>query len=119
VPAHSQIYCTPQCCPGKSASEIKSYQPIGLPPVISKLFEKLPLKRIRNDVSLSAIIPDHQFGFREGHSTIQRTHRIVNKIISLEGKHCIAGFLNVAQAFYKVWHTGLLYKIKNTVPSPY
>jgi hypothetical protein len=52
VPAHSHIYCTPQCRPGKPANELKSYQPISLPPVTSKLFEKLLLKRIRNDVGL-------------------------------------------------------------------
>jgi hypothetical protein len=39
---------------------------------------------------------------------------------SLEEKTvCTAVFLEVAQAFDKVWHTGLLYKIKNTFPSPY
>jgi hypothetical protein len=28
-------------------------------------------------------------------------------------------FLDIAQAFDKVWHTGLLYKLKNKLPSPY
>jgi hypothetical protein len=32
---------------------------------------------------------------------------------------CTAVFLDVAQAFDKVWHTGLLHKIRNTFPSPY
>jgi hypothetical protein len=32
---------------------------------------------------------------------------------------CTAVFLDVAQAFDKVWHTRQLYKIKNTFPSPY
>jgi hypothetical protein len=109
--------------PGKPANEVNSYRPISLLPVTSKLFEKLLLKRVRNDLGLSIIIPDHQFGFREGHSTIQQTHRIVNKIIiSLEGKkHCVqqALSLDVAQAFGKVWRNGLLYKIKNIFPSPY
>jgi hypothetical protein len=78
------------------------------------------LKKIRNDVGLSTVIPVHQFGLW-GHSTIQQTHRIVNKIITgLEEKTlCTAVFLVVVQAFDKVWHTGLLYKIKNTFPSPY
>jgi hypothetical protein len=49
------------------------------------------------------------------------THRIVNKIAaSLEEKQgCTAAFLDIAQAFDKVWHTGLLYKLKNKLPSPY
>jgi hypothetical protein len=96
-------------------------RPINLPPVTSKLFEKLLLKRIRNDLDPSTVIPDYRFGFREGHSTTQQLHRIVKKIAaSLEDKtSCTAIFLDVAQAFEKVWHTGLLYKIKNIFSSPY
>jgi hypothetical protein len=56
--------------PGKTANEVKAYRLISLPPVTSKLFEKLLLKRIRNDLGLSTVIPDHQFGIREGQSTI-------------------------------------------------
>jgi len=29
------------------------------------------------------------------------------------GKYCTAAFLDVSQAFDKVWHAGLLHKIKN------
>jgi len=32
---------------------------------------------------------------------------------------CTAVFLDVAQAFDKVWHIGLLYKLKTTLPGPY
>jgi hypothetical protein len=95
--------------PAKPADEINAYRPISLLLVTSKLFEKLLLKRIRNDLDLSTVIPDYQCGFREGHCTIQQTHRIVNKIAtSLEEKTlCSAVFVDVAQAFDKVWHTGL------------
>jgi hypothetical protein len=56
----------------------------------------------------------HQFGFRAKHSTIQQCHRIVNKIKeSIEGKKvCTSVFLDVQQAFDKVLHKGLLYKLK-------
>lgn len=115
----AQIIMIPK--PGKPVNEVNSFRPISLLPIPSKLFEKLLMKRIRNDLDLSTIIPEYQFGFRKRHSTIQQTHRIVNKIASsLEEKTlCTAVFLDVAQAFDKVWHTGLLYKIKNTLPSPY
>jgi hypothetical protein len=106
---------------GKPANEVNFYWLISLLPVTSKLFEKLLLKRISNNLELSTVTPDYQFGFREGHPTIQQTQRIINKIAtSLEEKTlCTAVFHDVAQAFYKVWHTGLLYKVKNTFPSPY
>jgi hypothetical protein len=62
---------------GKTANEVKSYRPISLLPVTSKLFEKLLLKRNRNDLGLPTAILDHQFRFRGGHSTIQQTNKII------------------------------------------
>jgi len=41
-------------------------------------------------------------------------------VTSLEERTlCTAVFLDIAQAFDKVWHTGLLYKLKATLPGPY
>jgi hypothetical protein len=41
-------------------------------------------------------------------------------VTSLEERTlCTAVFVDVAQAFDKVWHIGLLYKLKATLPSPY
>jgi hypothetical protein len=74
----AQIVMLPK--PGKPANEASSYRPISLLPTPSKIFEKLLLNRIRNDTDILDTIPDYQFGFREHHSTIQETHRIVNKI---------------------------------------
>ncbi|PNF35987.1 hypothetical protein B7P43_G02293 [Cryptotermes secundus] len=115
----AQIVMIPK--PGKPINEVTSYRPISLLPIPSKIFEKLLLNRIRCDTEIHEIIPDYQFGFREHHSTIHQTHRIINKIAtSIEEKqYCTAAFLDVAQAFDKVWHTGLLHKIKNKLPSPY
>lgn len=55
------------------------------------------------------------------HSTIQQVHRLTNKIRkALEDKHyCPAVYLDVAKAFDKVWHEGLLYKIKSLLPYNY
>jgi hypothetical protein len=114
----AQIIVVPK--PGKPINDVTSYRPISLLPIPSKIFEKLLLKRLRSD-DLSALLTDYQFGFRAGHSTINKTHRIVHGIAkNLEGKRlCAAVFLDVTQAFDKVWHTGLLYNIKTTLPSPY
>jgi hypothetical protein len=63
-------------------------------------------------------IPDHQFGFRGSHSTIQQCHRIVDEIsYAFERKYyCSAVFLDIAQAFDRVWHIGLLSKLKSILP---
>ena len=63
-------------------------------------------------------IPDHQFGFRNKHSTIQQVHRLCHTIYTaFEAKqYCTSAFLDVSQAFDNVWHDGLLYKIKHILP---
>ena len=60
--------------PGKPVDDATSYRPISLLPFPSKVFEKLLLKRLGSDVDLSALIPDYQFGFRTGHSTIHQSN---------------------------------------------
>lgn len=107
--------------PGKQANSLSSYRPISLLPVIGKLFEKLFLKRLKDILIVKQLIPSHQFGFREKHSTIDQVHRIAYSIEeALEQKKvCSAVFLDVAQAFDKVWHTGLEYKLKTQLPVQY
>jgi hypothetical protein len=77
--------------PGKNPNNVSSYGPISLLPIISKLLEKLLLKRTRSDPNTEEWIPSHQFGFRENHSTVQQIHRITHKIHeALENKeYCI------------------------------
>lgn len=107
--------------PGKQPNDVKSYRPISLLPIISKLFEKLLLKRLRPLIENNNLIPDYQFGFRQKHSTIDQVHRITDVIErALEEKQvCSAVFLDVAQAFYKVWHEGLIYKLNKLLPKQY
>jgi hypothetical protein len=62
----------------------------------------------------NGFISNHQFGFREGHSTIDQTQRIVQRINgALENKQYFStAFLDISQAFDKVWYIGLLYKLR-------
>ncbi|PNF38441.1 hypothetical protein B7P43_G04015 [Cryptotermes secundus] len=107
--------------PGKNPNSVSSYRPISLLPIISKLLERLLLKRIRSDPNTEEWIPSHQFGFRENHSTVHQIHRITHKIHqAIENKeYCTSVFLDVSQAFDKVWYPGLLYKIKKYLPITY
>lgn len=74
----AQIILLPK--PGKNLEEVTSYRPISLLPVISKVFEKLIIKRIKPEIKENKVISDHQFDFREHHSTVEQIHRIVRKI---------------------------------------
>jgi hypothetical protein len=85
----SQIMTTAK--PGKDPTEITSYRLISSISVTSKVFEKLILRRINKDLRTEEWIR-HQFGFRQGHSTIQQIHRITN----------INKALDVSQAFDRV-----------------
>lgn len=107
--------------PGKPCHDTTSYRPISLLPVISKLFEKLLIKRLKPILEQKNLIPDYQFGFREKHSTIDQIHRISNVIEKAleERKVCSTIFLDVAQAFDKVWHIGLTYKLRKMLPKQY
>lgn len=105
--------------PGKDRTLPSSYRPISLLPCISKLFERVILIKLKSFISSHDIIPAHQFGFREGHSTLQQVNRLTNEIRrTFENReYCCAIFLDVAQAFDKVWHEGLVYKIRKYLPA--
>lgn len=107
--------------PGKPLNQVSLYRPISLLPVISKLFEKLLLVRLKPLIMEKQLIPNQQFGFRHQHSTLQEVHRITEAIEhSLEeNKICTAVFFDVAQAFDKVWHEGLEHKLKILLPIQY
>lgn len=106
---------------GKQANEVSSYRPISLLPVISKLFERVLLKRMSPALADRKIIPEHQFGFRQRHGTTEQVHRVYDTIRSaLENKeYCSSAFLDIQQAFDRVWHEGLLCKIKTFLPHTY
>lgn len=112
----SQIIMIPK--PGKPGHEATSYRPISLLPIVSKLFEKILLNRLVNVLKEKSIIPDHQFGFRKEHATTEQVHRVCRTIRrAFERKeYCSSAFLDIQQAFDRVWHKGLLCKIKTLLP---
>jgi len=66
--------------PGKNPNDITSYRPISLLPTLSKILEKLILKRLLPIIEDCKIIPSHQFGFRRKYGTIEQVHRLVHTI---------------------------------------
>lgn len=103
--------------PNKPEEMVTSYRLISLLSMISKIFEKLLLKRLKPLLNL----PNHQFGFRNQHSTIDQLHRVTLTIERAveERKYCSAVFLDVTQAFDRVWHEGLAFKMSGLLPGNY
>ena len=62
--------------PGKPPEDVKSYWPISLLPILSKVLELLFLNRLTPIIEERSLIPDHPFGFRKGHGTIEQVQRV-------------------------------------------
>jgi hypothetical protein len=90
-------------------------------PIVSKVLEKLLLTRLLPLVEHNGLKPSHQFGFRRRLSTIEQRHRIIHRINeAFEHKtYCSAAFLDISESFKKVWHIGLLYKLRQSLPINY
>jgi hypothetical protein len=106
--------------PEKNPNYAASYRPISLLPILSKVLEKILLKLLVSIIDEHQLIPKRQFGFRKGHGTIGQIHRLVNKIYNdFENRgYCSAVSVDISQDFNKVWHIGLFYKLKCTLPHP-
>jgi hypothetical protein len=102
--------------PGKSPEDPALYRPISLLSVISKIFKKAILNRMKAVITEKDLLPSVQFGFWEKHSTLEQIHRVVDTITqALENReYAPAVFLNVSTAFDRVWHHGLLHKLQTS-----
>ena len=96
---------------------VKNYQPISFLPVFGKLFEKIIFNRFYFFLLQKELINPNQSGFRPSDSCINQLIAITHKIFetfdcnpSLEVRLV---FLDIPKAFDKVWHEGILYKLKS------
>jgi hypothetical protein len=82
--------------PGKPLENVPSYRPISLLSSLSKLLEKLLLKRLKPFIEEKNLISEHQFGFRNKYSTIDQVHRVTNVISkALEEKKFVLSVLSI------------------------
>ena len=95
---------------------VKNYRPISLLPICGKIFEKLIFNSIFSYLSSNGLITKNQSGFIPGDSCTNQLLYLVNEIheafedpSSLEVR---AVFLDISKAFDKVWHEGLIFKLK-------
>lgn len=65
--------------PKNLPEQADSYRQISLLPSMSKLLEKL-LGQLKPLIEERHLLPEHQFGFRNTHSTIDEVHRVTNVI---------------------------------------
>lgn len=104
---------------GKPSKDINSYRPISLLSLLSKVLERLILPKLKD--LLEPLLPNDQYGFRSQHSCPQQLHRVVDELLTTyESKSvCLGLFLDIEKAFDRVWHHGLLAKLKSYLPDTY
>ena len=95
---------------------IKNYRPVSLLPICRKLMEKLMFNSIFNFIDTRNMLSVHQSGFRPGDSCVHQLISILHEIYSAFDANPsleVRGvFLDISKAFGRVWHKGLLYKLK-------
>ena len=93
----------------------KNYRPVSLLSVVSKVFEKLANNRIVNHLEEDDLFSDFQYGFRSSRSTADLlkvvSDRIARGFKRSGATQAVA--LDISKSFDKVWHAGLLHKIKS------
>ena len=93
----------------------KNYRPVSLLSVVSKVFEKLSNNVIVDHLGKCGLFSDSQYGFRSSQS--------IADLLTLESDRIVRAFnrsgatravvLDISKAFDRVWHAGLLHKLRS------
>ena len=96
-------------------SAAKNYRPVSLLSVVSKVFEKLVNNRIVDHLEKCGLFSDFQYGFRSSRSTADLLTVVSDRIARAFNRSGVtrAVALDISKAFDRVWHAGLLHKLKS------
>ncbi len=97
------------------SSNPNNYRPISVTSTVMRLLEKALLNRIWNHLKKKKIIIDTQSGFRSNRQTKDNLIYVCQRTLerfNYNKKSC-AIFYDIASAFDKVWHEGVIFKMNN------
>ena len=93
---------------------VKNYRPVSLLPICDKIFERLIYNIMYNFLTENDLLSPNQSGFRSGDSSINQllsiNYEVLNafvKVLNYRGM-----FLDISKVFDKVWHDGLIFKLR-------
>ena len=93
----------------------KNFRPVSLLSVVTKVFEKLVNSKIADHLEKCGLSSDFHYGFRPSPSIVDlatvvpgRTSRALNRSGATR-----AAALDISKAVDRVWHAGLLHKLKS------
>ena len=95
-------------------STAKNYRPVSLLSVVNKVFEKLN-NRIVDHLEKCGLFSNFQYGFRSSRSTADLltvvSDRIARAFNMSRATQAVA--FDISKALHRVWHAGLLHKLKS------
>ena len=95
---------------------IKNYRPVSLLPLCSKIFEKIIFNSLFKYLEDNNLLNGNQSGFCPGDSCVHQllsiTHEIYKAFDANPSLEVRGILLDLSKAFDKVWHDGLMYKLK-------
>ena len=95
-------------------SLVTNYRPISLLNSESKLFERIVFKYLYNHLHRNNLLSSMQSGFIPGDSTVNQLTFLYNTFCQAldSGKEVRAVFCDISKAFDRVWHRGLIHKLR-------
>ena len=100
----------------ESKQLVKNYRPISLLPICGKIFEKVIYNALFDYLKTNELLVNCQSGFLPGDSCISQLLKITHNIYkAFDGNPSLevrGVFLDISKAFDRVWHEGLLFKLK-------
>ncbi|GFU38256.1 probable RNA-directed DNA polymerase from transposon BS [Trichonephila clavipes] len=93
----------------------ESYQSIALTSIACKIMEKMVVRKLTFHLHSGNLLPKEQHGFREGHSTTDQILYFCQRIRDAHNRkptnHTVAVFLDLSEAFDRVWNKLLVSKL--------
>ena len=114
-PNHMKIACVAPGHKSGSRDSVDNYRPISNLPILSKIFEKLTLKRLTSFVNRFQLLCDEQYGFRQCRSITQACIRLTSFITKAYHLKVYSAcfFLDLRKAFDTIDHPILFVKLFN------
>ena len=98
-----------------SADSVDNYRPISNLPMLSKVFEKLTLKRLTSFIKRYKLLDNNQFGFQKGKNITQAAVKLtsfINKAYRCK-QYSVCFFLDLKKAFDTIDHNILMQKMEH------
>jgi hypothetical protein len=99
---------------GSDPLEPRCYRPISLTSCIPKVFERVILNRLTEEIDDKGILEEEQAGFRSGRSTRDQTYILQELLDSRKaaGQTTFLYFVDFTNAFPSTWQDGMWFRLQ-------